>query len=373
MVEDTTNLPVSSVTPVTKGSAGRKLDNISRGKPRFSTNEHRVVSYNRNAFMHSSNDGSVSRRLSTGTVEKGQDILPHYLRASPGSCHDVCKYGRKHSFEAELKDPLLRRTNKPPPAPRPLEGVDGRSRRNREVSFRKEKNMVPEASTKKSLKSPAGAFSHKTSLIKPLIIGATNSKNLTYAATLKKEYKIRKDGTNKLDSEKVNNVEPEQNLLEPAGDGNIMLSLQSSSPESLSQSYSPLLSNDEEKEVTEYAETEVHEALNIAEVETLIKSRKKTILSKGKAGASENNHPSVVNLKFKKGKVIDGNERCTIPNSRKVVLRHQDVLEKKDGQVLLNNVIEETATKLLESKKSKVKALVGAFESVISLQETIKL
>ncbi|VFQ68540.1 unnamed protein product [Cuscuta campestris] len=57
---------------------------------------------------------------------------------------------------------------------------------------------------------------------------------------------------------------------------------------------------------------------------------------------------------------------------RKVVLRHhQDVQEgKKDGQgLLLNNVIEETASKLVESKKSKVKALVGAFETVISLQE----
>jgi hypothetical protein len=32
-------------------------------------------------------------------------------------------------------------------------------------------------------------------------------------------------------------------------------------------------------------------------------------------------------------------------------------------------VIEETASKLVESRKSKVKALVGAFETVISLQD----
>ncbi|KAL6846995.1 hypothetical protein ACP4OV_022848 [Aristida adscensionis] len=43
---------------------------------------------------------------------------------------------------------------------------------------------------------------------------------------------------------------------------------------------------------------------------------------------------------------------------------------RKQGQVLLNNVIEETASRLVaEARKSKVKALVGAFESVISLQE----
>ncbi|ONK64808.1 uncharacterized protein A4U43_C07F30170 [Asparagus officinalis] len=52
-----------------------------------------------------------------------------------------------------------------------------------------------------------------------------------------------------------------------------------------------------------------------------------------------------------------------------VVLRHQDVKEKKGTQGLFNHVIEETANKLVEAKKSKVKALVGAFETVISLQE----
>nr|XP_011464339.1 PREDICTED: uncharacterized protein LOC105351519 [Fragaria vesca subsp. vesca] len=57
-------------------------------------------------------------------------------------------------------------------------------------------------------------------------------------------------------------------------------------------------------------------------------------------------------------------------NSEKVVLRHQDVKGKKDDQKLLNNVIEETAIKLVETRKSKVKALVGAFETVISLQDT---
>ncbi|CAD5189830.1 unnamed protein product [Musa acuminata subsp. malaccensis] len=52
-----------------------------------------------------------------------------------------------------------------------------------------------------------------------------------------------------------------------------------------------------------------------------------------------------------------------------IVLRHQDMQEKKDAQGLFNNVIKETASKLVESRKSKVKALVGAFETVISLQD----
>ncbi|XP_062026985.1 uncharacterized protein LOC133743169 [Rosa rugosa] len=57
-------------------------------------------------------------------------------------------------------------------------------------------------------------------------------------------------------------------------------------------------------------------------------------------------------------------------NPEKVVLRHQDVKGKKGDQKLFNNVIEETASKLVETRKSKVKALVGAFETVISLQDT---
>ncbi|PHT30519.1 hypothetical protein CQW23_29824 [Capsicum baccatum] len=55
---------------------------------------------------------------------------------------------------------------------------------------------------------------------------------------------------------------------------------------------------------------------------------------------------------FKK-KRVDGDKSNTIPISGKIVLRHQDVQEKKDVQGLLNNVIEETASKLVEIGKSK--------------------
>ncbi|XP_047323396.1 histone-lysine N-methyltransferase set-26-like [Impatiens glandulifera] len=94
-------------------------------------------------------------------------------------------------------------------------------------------------------------------------------------------------------------------------------------------------------------------------------------------------------LKFRRGRVenpAEGRSSVKIRNFRKrttttvtnnedldseiIMLRHQDVEEKKDAQGLFNNVIEETASKLVEARKSKVKALVGAFETVISLQET---
>lgn len=51
-----------------------------------------------------------------------------------------------------------------------------------------------------------------------------------------------------------------------------------------------------------------------------------------------------------------------------VTLRHQVVQGNKEATAF-NLVIEEMASKLVEESKSKVKALVGAFETVISLQD----
>ncbi|KAK4338057.1 hypothetical protein RND71_042544 [Anisodus tanguticus] len=49
--------------------------------------------------------------------------------------------------------------------------------------------------------------------------------------------------------------------------------------------------------------------------------------------------------------------------------QHQVVQGKNTESVVSNNVIEETASKLREQRKNKVRALAGAFETVISLQE----
>ncbi|EOA22075.1 hypothetical protein CARUB_v10002615mg [Capsella rubella] len=102
---------------------------------------------------------------------------------------------------------------------------------------------------------------------------------------------------------------------------------------------------------------------------------------------SQGNSPR--KLKFKRGKAVTGADTNSKSGGRRrlktketnlnndeeqhkprVVLKHQDSQKKRDSRVLLfNNVIEETANKLVQTRKSKVKALVGAFESVISLQE----
>ncbi|OIW01844.1 hypothetical protein TanjilG_15708 [Lupinus angustifolius] len=78
-------------------------------------------------------------------------------------------------------------------------------------------------------------------------------------------------------------------------------------------------------------------------------------------------------LKFRRGKMLQENATNVniddITDSEKVNLRHLEVEGKKDEEILLNNVIEETASKLVKCEKGKVQALVNAFEAIISLQE----
>ncbi|PIA62970.1 hypothetical protein AQUCO_00200766v1 [Aquilegia coerulea] len=95
-----------------------------------------------------------------------------------------------------------------------------------------------------------------------------------------------------------------------------------------------------------------------------LKFRKRRVL-----GDDQNGKDEARGRNFRKREVNDGDNSAE-PESEKVVLRHQDVNGRKDAQGLFNNVIEETASKLAETRKSKVKALVGAFETVISLQES---
>ncbi|WOL15450.1 hypothetical protein Cni_G24231 [Canna indica] len=102
------------------------------------------------------------------------------------------------------------------------------------------------------------------------------------------------------------------------------------------------------------------------------KSPPRRLIFKRVKMASSNHSAKDMGTKSYKNKVETyvGGSNTSPPKSIKIALKHKDVVDKKDEQGLFNNVIEETASKLAESRKSKVKALVGAFETVISLQET---
>uniref|UniRef100_A0A1J3HLP4 Calmodulin-binding domain-containing protein n=1 Tax=Noccaea caerulescens TaxID=107243 RepID=A0A1J3HLP4_NOCCA len=106
----------------------------------------------------------------------------------------------------------------------------------------------------------------------------------------------------------------------------------------------------------------------VVDADTVGESARKLKFRKGKGLGDDEGQDAQVRRSFKKREDVKEEEEEG-DDGEKVVLRHQDVQEK-DAQGLLNNVIEETASKLVEARKSKVKALVGAFETVISLQES---
>ncbi|XP_077238376.1 uncharacterized protein LOC143879729 [Tasmannia lanceolata] len=105
------------------------------------------------------------------------------------------------------------------------------------------------------------------------------------------------------------------------------------------------------------------------------------------ASMDSNDEDRAGKLKFQQGKEIEikeednhGNERLKFkereesksieeqqPEQENVALKRQQVKGKKESPAY-NDVIEETASKLVEKKKGKVLALAGAFETVISLQ-----
>ncbi|XP_009801829.1 suppressor protein SRP40 [Nicotiana sylvestris] len=66
--------------------------------------------------------------------------------------------------------------------------------------------------------------------------------------------------------------------------------------------------------------------------------------------------------------IADDHSGTAKDNVLKVNLRSQAIEDMKEAPSLFNNVIEVTASKLAETRRSKVKALVGAFETIISLQ-----
>ncbi|CAH8389631.1 unnamed protein product [Eruca vesicaria subsp. sativa] len=99
---------------------------------------------------------------------------------------------------------------------------------------------------------------------------------------------------------------------------------------------------------------------------------KQLSFKKGKSLAPKLEDASPKQIKFKnlKGVVESRTDSCESSKREKVVLRRRKVEGKKKMMTLLNSVIEETANKLMKVRKTKVKALIGAFETVISLQDT---
>ncbi|PHT28205.1 hypothetical protein CQW23_32227 [Capsicum baccatum] len=197
----------------------------------------------------------------------------------------------------------------------------------------------------------------KSSSVKPLILRVRSNKILKLLVPLKDQNKMRRDMANKLNPEMV----PEKTLCTPK----VKASRKSSS---YLESH-PLSNDEDKKEVVKPADSALVKLKfrrgKIVDLQQETSSLRRLTFRWGRhVGESQDSN---TRKRIFKKKGVDGDKSNTIPISGKIVLRHQDVQEKKDVQGLLNNVIEEMTSKLVEIGKRKVKALVGAFETVISL------
>ncbi|PHT28512.1 hypothetical protein CQW23_31894 [Capsicum baccatum] len=242
-----------------------------------------------------------------------------------------------------------------------LGSVDAGGKKDSVANYRKQ-IIAPKVSVEKYLKTPTLSSPPKSSSVKPFILRVRSNKSLKLLAPLKDQNKMWRDGTNKLNLEMV----LEKTLRTPKV---------KASPKSSSHLQARPLSNEEDKkEVVNSADSALgkytsssKKLLHIAEAETVGKNKKKT-LRKGKTGCSNDNNSSVVKLKFRRGKIVDLQQKTSsprrltfrwgrhmgesqdnnirkrifkkkgvdydkinaIPISGKIVLRHQDVQQKKD-------------------------------------------
>lgn len=304
---------------------------------------------------------------------------------------------------------------KPPACSENSGGIHGKDTRNNSSKMGKNltaskapvkkvlsKNVTSsKAPVKKVLRTPIATLSPKLSVNKIVRSKSGKAGNLKIVSSVKDQHKLRRAKTEESNDEKVSEKTLHVIETEIKNGSECTPGVESISTESLSSAdYSSFSSHEDDNVHTEQSSGEADEV----KLSPAKESHNKTV-RKSRAVVSED---KCHKLKFRSGKVVDvqldnnsprrlrfrrarvlaaqdskGETRKALKkagakddtigaevSSEKVVLKHQNVQDKKDAQGLFNNVIEETASKLVESRKSKVKALVGAFETVISLQET---
>jgi len=328
-------------------------------------------------------------------AEEYRNVLPRYLRPTTSSCHDRCKHGMTDDT-LELKRPTRRLGS------RKMPDVKNREKRTVDpLDGEKKPKTTPKHSSNPKIRTPTqpvkvnkrepskkvGASKHNlptkrmpTNQVKTKPNSAERAspkpRNHKLVSRQKDQTKMTKEKLKQLIAKKVQEktkmrfpdaetpefVTPTVEMIESltaltAESTNLhnSESSHSSSKEQVSSSDAEHADNEDTVCEDDY-EMETSEDNEKGGME--VKFRRGTVLEL----EPEDNGPK--KLKFRRGRVLDNGEDN---DSEKVTLKHQEQ-EEKEAQELLNRVIEETATKLAEDMKTKVGALVGAFETVISLQ-----
>lgn len=393
----------------------------STGKIDISNNRTKIVS--RYQGIHH------ERRNSTGKIEISNNktkIVSRYLRDSIGSCHDFCKFGKTHSFDdINSNYPLQKKIQTTPPQGH-FPSRMGISAERNEKSVIPSKAKVPQKTTVSADKVALGSLRSKGNNGKTIWIEkgtgpwnpniwknsgigigkqtgasetggtkifsspkqpashARNFKNLRGISYAKTRNKVRKPKSNQPIEEQVE--EKTLYVIEmktaPSSDSTL-----SKGSKILSEKNEMKIDTQMEKskgdykvrpkkggktqmENTDYSPRKLSfQRGKVVELQNDNNGARKLRFRKVRMGGDQNGKNDMKRRSFRNTEAGEGGSTSSI-ETEKVVLRHRDFRGKKTDLNLFNNVIEETASKLVKTRKSKVKALVGAFETVISLQET---
>ncbi|KAL3617949.1 hypothetical protein CASFOL_038270 [Castilleja foliolosa] len=324
------------------------------------------------------------RRKSTGNSSI-QIKEPNYLKASTGSCHDFCKYGLKPDFPVKPWRPVGRILNKNVnvsldtssgndnrqkktltspklmPKQKNTSKTDAFSCQPRRTDKRESRNDKGKNVKTTSKKSDSPPLHHLSSPKAPTPKSRTSNSLRKKDSQLEIKNRVEK---NKTSYENV----PEKiiHVIEREDENQNKEHVQENSN---STAFTALISNpnpnlnpnpNRKKTTTTGARVIIPE-------DQPDSSKKKLKFKKGKVLVIENGNAGSIEQCLRKSvseeKVISEKKNDTIG----AVLRNQAVkCENNDDLVLTNVVIEERASNLVKMSRSKVEALVRAFESVIS-------
>ncbi|CAI9111974.1 OLC1v1012330C1 [Oldenlandia corymbosa var. corymbosa] len=415
------------------------------------------------------------------------NVVPNYLRASIGSCHDLCKFGGKHDFKTIERSPMLKGfVAKPPLKSRePVKDDSVLHQRRRsfssisrrpsisplEIHERKDINIpkLSEGLKQKPLRSKDSTMSGTKELrqgnievgstLKETSINSTPGENKRAMRTKKGTKTSNKNKETPLgtatspESRKNNDARVPKKVPIPRGTKNrtSLATTGSQTPKKVDAKTAPkklrqvksknslnkarIPQSDDHDDVPEkiihviemntenskgqsselrekqdsptsnpLPEAEEHIPQKITTLSDNQKTRRakkdhqsngsprKLKFRKGKSIQTEKSNAGSKKLKFKQAKLLnpenadqnaatmrikipikpdmerDQSDETTNNALDEVVLRPQTPIHKEHSQSLYNNVIKERAKKLVKTK-SKVKALVDAFETIISLHD----
>ncbi|EYU23511.1 hypothetical protein MIMGU_mgv1a009695mg [Erythranthe guttata] len=303
---------------------------------------------------------SHPRRFSTGNsivkiTEPTPIPIPNYLRASIGSCHDFCKYGPKHGLQPKL--------TRPPLSPKPKNNVVKNvsvEEKSSDKNHKGKKVLLP------STNKPEPSQTKNAEATRTFLKGSSNIRTRTNGG---------KD-TNKSSL-------PKRALLPQSK----TIKTRAVKPEAKKTNYE----NVPEK-IIHVVEQKDEKAPSEDRKVDSNKSRTTTTTTRGGRAniTPEETDSSPRKLKFRRGKVLEarnGSEGSVTEKGLRRVGSDREFVHKKNDSAkgslrrqgiewknmnttgLYNIVIEETASKLVKMRKSKVEALVGAFEKVIKIHD----